>query len=398
MSEKHSIEENDLDGALNALFLETYSQKSDAAFSNFVFQQEYSVKIDSKKEAAVLKKLGKKPRGGMYIFWLGIALLFLVSPIVLLIINDNAITHQEEALANKTAIASPSQIKKEPDFSADKINVQPFVSASGATKKLIAPAQDGNSVELTSPVIEPGTSAYADKKEEKLEAKSEQNEVPYFDEAGLAFFAKVKDKMLNSIIMISDKLYAKVEPGTVMYKEKEIIVDPFVMRNFDVSNLEYKAFLADLFKNGNMDDFRKALPKSGLWEEQGCNILAKKYFDDELYNDFPVVNVSKEAAFLFCEWLQEEVNKQPQKKSKTKGKKKELLVRLPYDHEWIYSAEVAYTLITKCDGYNTIYDPREGLVDKNFYKRTSSLSRRDKKLETRLDELSDINRYGMAEA
>jgi hypothetical protein len=106
---------------------------------------------------------------------------------------------------------------------------------------------------------------------------------------------------------------------------------------------------------------------------------------------------------MYCEWLESVSNEKlaaSSKTSKFKGpvKRKQVVVRLPYDHEWIYSADAAYTLIPDCKGYNTIYDESEGLVDKGFFKRTSQMNKRDLRKETRMDKLADVNRFGMTEA
>jgi hypothetical protein len=188
-----------------------------------------------------------------------------------------------------------------------------------------------------------------------------------------------------------------------MYKSREVIVSPFVMSNFPVTNLQYKTFLADLAMQGRVDDMKKCLPKEEVWKEYGCVTLAKNYFEDESYNNFPVVNVGKEACMIFCEWMEEEMNQKlaestPSSKLKGAAKKKQVTVRLPYDYEWIYSADAAYTLIPDCGGYNTIYDVSEGLVDKGFFKRTSQVNKRDLNKETQMDKLADVNRFGMTEA
>ena len=50
MKDRSSINENELDGALNALFLETYSTKEDEHLARFVLDQEYDVAMTEKKK------------------------------------------------------------------------------------------------------------------------------------------------------------------------------------------------------------------------------------------------------------------------------------------------------------------------------------------------------------
>src|SRR3989344_8353697 len=78
MKDFNLINENELDGALNALFLETYSQKEDEGVARFCMEQEYKVTINPKKEAELLARLNGTQGGGKNIIFL-IGLLFLVS-------------------------------------------------------------------------------------------------------------------------------------------------------------------------------------------------------------------------------------------------------------------------------------------------------------------------------
>ena len=64
MKEFASINENELDGALNALFLETYSRETDEGMARFFLEQDYKVSINSKKEAELLARLNGKQGGG----------------------------------------------------------------------------------------------------------------------------------------------------------------------------------------------------------------------------------------------------------------------------------------------------------------------------------------------
>lgn len=405
MKDLVSINENELDGALNALFLDTYSKKTDEGLARFFMEQDYKVIINSKKEAELLARLNGKQGGGKNSLLLILALLFIILA-SLFLFNKNK--ENLPAEAGKEIVSSPQQITQ--PFSESKTeSIQTVSTTSSQTNEekleLTPPVNTSPSlipnnqqnIPLANPAPQP-SSFTPEAKNDPLDEKI----LPYFNKEGLAYFAKIKDRMLQKLIKIDDQLYAKTEPGATMYKSREVLVSPFVMSDFPVTNLQYKTFLADLAIKGRVDDLKKCLPKEEVWKEYGCIILAKDYFESESYNDFPVVNIEKEACVIFCEWLQEETNQklaESVQPSKTKGtvKKKQVIVRLPYDYEWIYSADAAYTLIPNCDGYNTIYDASEGLVDKGFFKRTSQVNKRDLRKETRMDKLADVNRFGMTE-
>ncbi len=413
MKDADSINENELDGALNALFLDTYSQKEDQEMARLCMEQEYNVIVNSKKEAELLAKLSGK-RGGGNMRWM-ISSLVLIIGLSFFFMRDKKENRPAGQSGNKI-VSAPQQITNRfsetnserkqtlsttPSQNGDEV-LKPEPSVSGSV------VQDQQINPSAGPAPEP-PSATSPPKDVSLEEKI----LPYFNKEGLAYFAKVKEQMLQRLIKIDDKLYTKTEPGSTMYKSREMLVPPFVLSNQPVTNLQYKTFLADLARQGRNNDLKKCLPKEEVWKKYGCTALAKNYFESESYNNFPVVNVGKEASAIFCEWLEEEANKklgesvisnkkfgESVKSSKVKGspKKKQVTVRLPYDYEWIYLADAAYALIPNCKGYNTIFDASEGLVGKNFFKLTSQLSKRDLRKETRMDNLADLNRYGMTEA
>ncbi|MFL5766184.1 MAG: SUMF1/EgtB/PvdO family nonheme iron enzyme [Bacteroidia bacterium] len=399
MSETVHLQEYELDGALNALFLEKYSKMEDENLARFFMDQNYDVAIDSKKEAELLARLGGNS-GGKNIIFVILAGLLAIS----------AIYYFTNGGATKNTVGAPAQIQNTVSVSPEKtpVDVASAETTPAPGQKMINPASPSNLATSTPPAASVATEPvqYAPQPVPEMNtAKNDstnEKELPYFKKAGLEYFSKIKEQVLKKVLKIDDRLYGKTEPGATFYKAREVTVPPFVMANFPVTNMEYKTFLADLAMQGRVEDMKKCLPKGELWKQYGCFSLAKDYFENEAYNDFPVVNVSKEACNLYCEWLEEETNakfEEEAKSSKVKGaKKKQVIVRLPYDYEWIYSADAANALVPDCGGYNTIYDPSEGLVDKDFFKRTSQLSKRDLKKETRMDKLSDINRFGMTEA
>lgn len=400
MKDFTSIQENDLDGALNALFLETYSQKEDEGVARFCFEQDYAVAINSKKEAAMLARFGGKSGGGKNIILL-IGILFLISVTSFFLFTGKEEGHLPAGQAGKivetnsksstsvTQTISTTSTTEEKAEEKKSITTAPYIITDSFTPP---PIIDYLGIEPIIPKIP------------SVQETEKEKELPYFNKAGLAHFAQVKDKMLQKLLKIDDLLYGKTSPGATMYKNTEVIVPPFVMSNFPVTNLEYKTFLADLVMQGRFEDMKKCLPKEEVWKEYGCPTLAKNYFSNEIYNDFPVVNIDLEASAMYCEWLQMETNEQlayvpKNSKAKSTTKKKQVIVRLPYDYEWIYSADAAFALIPDCgNGYNTIYDPSEGLVDKGFFKRTSQVNKINKSQETPMDKLSDVNRFGMTEA
>jgi hypothetical protein len=398
MKDQSSINENDLDAALNALFLNKYSHTEDEALARFVLEQEYDVLMTDKKKKKLLNKLSGK-RGGLFLLLALIGIIAtIVLPIYFSITDQKGVTRfPVRARPNNSAlkpenIPNGMHVAEPPEKRPERALTSPANATPGSADhhNTNAPAVDSLSgLEI----------AITDKKE--LVAENKKNLLPYFDEAGLAYFQSVKNDWLLKLLKLDNRLYMKMEPGSTRYQNREMLVSPFVMSDFPVTNLQYKVFLADLFRQGKINDLEKCLPKEEVWKEYACGQLAENYFRSESYNYFPVVNLSPEAMLLFCEWMEEEMNtmlaEAKIKKLKAADKKKTVTVRLPYDYEWIYAADASYAIIPDCGGYNTIYDPSEGLVNAYFFKRTSQLSKQAKKKLNRIDQLNDINRFGMSE-
>jgi formylglycine-generating enzyme required for sulfatase activity len=60
---------------------------------------------------------------------------------------------------------------------------------------------------------------------------------------------------------------------------------------------------------------------------------AEYYHKHPAYKDYPVVNISHDAAILFCEWLTNDYNASPDRKFK------KVKFRLPTEQEWITAAQ-----------------------------------------------------------
>jgi formylglycine-generating enzyme required for sulfatase activity len=77
------------------------------------------------------------------------------------------------------------------------------------------------------------------------------------------------------------------------------------MQKTEVSNAEFRLFLNDLKAIGNLDAYHSYYPDSLGW--QAANVANKPfdtyYFTNPAFNNYPVVNISYEAAEAYCYWL-----------------------------------------------------------------------------------------------
>jgi formylglycine-generating enzyme required for sulfatase activity len=162
---------------------------------------------------------------------------------------------------------------------------------------------------------------------------------PNLTEKEIAANNKQKKVMLKALEKFDKKVYTHLVSGSFDYQGKLTSVQSFLIQKTEVSNLEYRTFLYDLLIQGRKDDFLIAKPEQKNWSQiSGLENTAfeESYFTHEAFNNYPVVNISREGAELFCNWLSQEVDKI------LDDKKKELFndIRLPMREEWVMAASI----------------------------------------------------------
>lgn len=128
-------------------------------------------------------------------------------------------------------------------------------------------------------------------------------------------FGQLDAKSINgSLVKLDDQLYAS---------------------KYEVSNVQYTSYLNAL-KEGNVAQSATIAQIDTLnWKKQSAHTeaYAQYYHSHPAYRDYPVVNISYDAAVLFCEWLTERYNADPKRKFN------KVLFRLPSEQEWINAAQ-----------------------------------------------------------
>ncbi|MBL4708769.1 MAG: SUMF1/EgtB/PvdO family nonheme iron enzyme [Flavobacteriales bacterium] len=132
--------------------------------------------------------------------------------------------------------------------------------------------------------------------------------------------------------------YLFIPKEKVYTKKYSKNADPyFLMKQTEVSNIQYKTFLFDLLIQNRKEDFLLAKPDQTQWRKTDPEYAAymeANYFSNKIYDEHPVVNVSRKGAEMYCEWLSDEINQSQTKKLK----EKKLRVRLPSAEEWVHAA------------------------------------------------------------
>ena len=181
------------------------------------------------------------------------------------------------------------------------------------------------------------------RKKEKAKSKKIVNPIAYSQDK---FYPKLtaeeieanhkqKKKMIKSLSKFDKKLYAYIPSGSFDYNSKTISIQAFYMQVYEVTNLEYRTFLFDLLIQGKKAEFDIAKPEQEKWStltKQGKNAYEEYYFSHTAYDNYPVVNISREAAEMYCFWLSNETN------ATLKDDEKINDVRIPTRSEWVKAA------------------------------------------------------------
>jgi formylglycine-generating enzyme required for sulfatase activity len=129
------------------------------------------------------------------------------------------------------------------------------------------------------------------------------------------------------------KLDLKAVEGTF-----KLVKDKVYANEYEVTNKEYNAFLTYLQENKMTDMYERCKIQLEGYEEPALSFMRsyhapmystkkKKYF-----SDYPVVNISFEAANDYCDWLTKQYNNTPDRKYK------KVSFRLPSTKEWQLAA------------------------------------------------------------
>ena len=163
------------------------------------------------------------------------------------------------------------------------------------------------------------------------------DDIPELSEDFIRNNNKAKKKMLQVLLKLDTKHYAYVPSGSFKFQGKVVSVQAFHMGTAEVSNGQYKTFLYDLLIQGRQEDFLKARPDGSLWKKKvkgNTEALNDLYFEHAAFSNYPVCNISREGAEMYCVWLSTEVNKV----IKRKGDVPMNDVRLPVRAEWALAA------------------------------------------------------------
>lgn len=161
-------------------------------------------------------------------------------------------------------------------------------------------------------------------------------DVPFLDESDKKKNNKLKLGMFREIA--KKKSFTIVPGGPAWRNNERLTVNSFYLQCSEVSNWQYNVFLNDLIIQERVDDYLAAKPVKGNWKAVGIPEFEETYAHDKGYEKFPVLNIPRSGAEMYCKWLSDEMNNAIDRKDIkwTDGARPDF--RLPCDVEWLRAA------------------------------------------------------------
>src|SRR3989338_5705442 len=313
-------------------------------------QQEPVVSFNETK-AQFLKGIGTVPNPSIatrlrhfFTFKKWIIMFTLLSTIVLTIfISSTDETTQKPISSTEKTVAEPTQIATDDPVSDDQISDHQPASDNPVSKPGSQVFLSGyeNGLYANLPTLPLVNRALPETDNISVSQKKQDDTDEYIfqklTEEEISATNKQKKSMLKALSKFDKKSYAYIPTGTFDYAGKQVSVQSFYMQTTEVTNLEYRTFLFDLLIQGRKDDFLIAKPDQAQWAAiygGGMKPYEENYFSHEAYNKYPVVNISRAGAELYCKWLTEEYNKAATKKGQSLIND----IRIPSRTEWVFAA------------------------------------------------------------
>ena len=103
--------------------------------------------------------------------------------------------------------------------------------------------------------------------------------------------------------------YSFVPSGNVVLNEDTVSVQSFFIYNQEVTNANYQEFLSWVDQNGTDEMKEITKVESENWTSElsqfKSEAFTEKYHTHSAFANYPVVNISQDAALLYCKWLEE---------------------------------------------------------------------------------------------
>jgi formylglycine-generating enzyme required for sulfatase activity len=136
------------------------------------------------------------------------------------------------------------------------------------------------------------------------------------------------------------KNFVYIPEGVTYYNNNQFKVDGFYMYKYEISNAEYKYFLEQIKDYDDAEIQRIIQVENESWKKalNKPDAFINHYFSDKKYNKYPVVNIHKRAADIYCKWFTKVYNE----KHKT-------------NYTFTLPTKLQFIRAAKGDEYNNVY-------------------------------------------
>jgi sulfatase modifying factor 1 len=121
--------------------------------------------------------------------------------------------------------------------------------------------------------------------------------------AGLSSFKPAPNKFFEKFLKKS--AYTFIPSGKAYVNNQEQTVQSFYISKGEVTNFQYQEFLSYLKANNETEKLKICQIDTMNWVNSNSSsaLIASHYHDHPAYRDYPVVNISHQAAELYCEFV-----------------------------------------------------------------------------------------------
>ncbi|HTF03324.1 MAG TPA: SUMF1/EgtB/PvdO family nonheme iron enzyme, partial [Bacteroidia bacterium] len=275
-------------------------------------------------------------RGKKYRWWMNLVILSALVTSVVLVAGIYGGTKTETVLAQSILPQQPNEPVEQLILAAGK---QPEEKTMKRDENIVLPIATDSAHEVNETPVTPELPAQFSKGHTFFripEPFEEEAEVPVLSEAEKKKNNKRKLEMLRDIV--KRKSFVNVLSGPAWRNGERFQVNQFSMQNSEVSNWQYTVFLNDLLMDGRNDDYTAAKPVNGNWKAVGIPEFENNYASDKGFEKFPVLNISRSAAEMYCTWLTKEMGEAIDQKDVKWNNATRPEFRLPSDIEWLRAA------------------------------------------------------------
>lgn len=315
--------------------------------AKLVFSNEALSQPSLQKENELLNKLKQTKSKNRLLKWILPSLLIVLTSIVILYYKNDT---TKPIVASTNTTASPEQNNNLPTIQTHTIE---STDSTVGTVSTIVVKMTEEEVVIDSIMLETKDKWVVGEAGIKVDFKKSASKkvttyddsyegIPALSDYQKSWTKKMKEKLVKGVIKL-DNSWVYIPSSTETIYGDVVSVQGFYMSNMEVTNNTYRIFLNDLIIQDRFDDYLIAVPDTAKWLINGKSFyepMKKNYFWHPAYDEFPVVNVSREGAKMFCVWLTNSVNEKI-KTSNSKEKAASLLVndiRIPAEEEWVIAA------------------------------------------------------------